>query len=73
MSVMTTVRYRETLHLTLLCLRRTSSNVRRLFEALQYFKDHCQLIIVNISKQKELDADPGAIQPIDFNEMLDTN
>ena len=73
MSVMTTVRYRETLHRTLLFLRWTLSDVRHLFEALQYFKDHYQLIIVNLSKQKELDADAGAIQPIDFNEMLDTN
>ena len=28
----------------------------------QYFKDHYQLIAVDLSKQKELDADPRAIQ-----------
>ena len=27
----------------------------------QYFKDHYQLIAVDVSKQKELDADPRAI------------
>ena len=32
----------------------------------QYFKDHYQLIAVNLSKQKELDADSRAIQQIDF-------
>ena len=39
----------------------------------QYFKDHYQLIAVNLSKQKELDADPRAIQQIEFNGMLNTN
>ena len=28
----------------------------------RYFKDHFQLIAVDLSKQKELDADPRAIQ-----------
>ena len=32
----------------------------------QYFKDHYQLIAVNLSKQGELDADPRAIQQIEF-------
>ena len=35
----------------------------------QYFKDHYQLIAVDLSKQKELDADPRAIQQIEFNGM----
>ena len=39
----------------------------------QYFKDHYQLIAVDLTKQKELDADPRAIQQIEFNGMLDTN
>ena len=39
----------------------------------QYFKDHYQLIAVDLSKQKELDADPRAIQPIEFYGMLKTN
>ena len=39
----------------------------------QYFKDHYQLIAVDLSKQKELDVDPRAIQQIEFYEMLNTN
>ena len=29
-------------------------------------KNHCILIAVNLSRQKDLDADPKAIQQIDF-------
>ena len=39
----------------------------------QYFKDYYQLIAVNLSKQKELDADPRAIQQIEFYGKLGTN
>ena len=39
----------------------------------QYYKDHFQLIAVDLSKQKELDADPRAIQQIEFYGMLNTN
>ena len=39
----------------------------------QYFKDHYQLIAVYLSKQKELDADPQAIQQLEFSGMLNTN
>ena len=39
----------------------------------QYFKDNYQLIAVDLSKQKELDADPRAIQRIEFYSMLKTN
>ena len=39
----------------------------------QYFKDHYQLIAFDLSKQKELDADPRAIQLIEFYGMLNTN
>ena len=39
----------------------------------QYFKDNYQLIAVDLSKQKELDADPRAIQQIKFYGMLTTN
>ena len=39
----------------------------------QYFKVHCQLIAVDLSKQKELDADSRAIQQIEFYRMLKTN
>ena len=34
----------------------------------QYFKDHYQLIAVDLSKQKELDTDPRAIQQVKFME-----
>ena len=37
----------------------------------QYFKDHYNLIAVDLSKQ--LDADSGAVQQIEFYEMLKTN
>ena len=39
----------------------------------QYFKDHHQLIAVDIRKQKELDADPRDIQQIELYGKLDTN
>ena len=39
----------------------------------QYFKDHYQLIAVDLSKQKELEADPRAIQQIEFYGMLQIN
>ena len=39
----------------------------------QNFKDHYQLVAVDLSKQKELDADPRAIQQIEFYGMLKTN
>ena len=38
----------------------------------QYFKDHYNLIAVDLSKQKELDADSRAIQQIEFYGMLNT-
>ena len=39
----------------------------------QYFKDHYLLISVDLSNQKELDADSRTIQQIEFYEMLKTN
>ena len=39
----------------------------------QYFKDNHQLIAVDLSKQKELGADPRAIQQIEFYGMLNTD
>ena len=39
----------------------------------QYFKNHYQLIAVDLSKQNELDADPRAIQQIEFYGMLKTD
>ena len=38
-----------------------------------YFKEHYKLVAVDLSKQKELDADPRAIQQIEFKYMLETN
>ena len=38
-----------------------------------YFEKHYQLIAVDLSKQKELDADPRAIQQIEFYGKLETN
>ena len=38
----------------------------------QCFKDHYQLIVVDLSLQEELDADPRAIQQIEFHGMLKT-
>ena len=37
-----------------------------------YFKKH-KLVAVDLSKQKELDADPRAIQQVEFKYMLGTN
>ena len=39
----------------------------------QFFLKHYQLIEVDLSKQKELDADPRAAQQIEFYGMLSTN
>ena len=39
----------------------------------QYFKDHYQLIAVDLSKKKELDADTRAIQQTEFYGKLETN
>ena len=38
-----------------------------------YFKKHYKLVAVDLSKQKELDADTRAIQQIEFKYMLGTN
>ena len=38
-----------------------------------YFKKNYKLVAVDLSKQKELDADPRAIQQIEFQYMLETN
>ena len=38
-----------------------------------YFKKHYKLVAVDLSKQKELDAGPRAIQQIEFKYMLETN
>ena len=38
-----------------------------------YFKKHYKLVAVDLSKQKELDAFPRAIQQTEFKYMLDTD
>ena len=38
-----------------------------------YFNKHYKLVAVDLSKQKELDADPRAIQQIELKYMLRTN
>ena len=38
-----------------------------------YFDKHYKLVAVDLSKQKELDADPKAIEQIEFKYMLGTN
>ena len=38
-----------------------------------YFDKHYKLVAVDLSKQKELDADPRAIHQIEFKYMLGTN
>ena len=38
-----------------------------------YFYKHYKLVAVDLSKQKELDADPRAIPQIEFKHMLGTN
>ena len=37
------------------------------------FNEHYKLVAVDLSKQKELDADPKAIQQIEFKYMLETD
>ena len=39
----------------------------------QYFKYHYQLIAIDLSKRKALDADPRATQQVQFYGMLKTN
>ena len=38
-----------------------------------YFKKHYKLVAVDLSKQKESDADSRAIQQIEFKYMLETD
>ena len=38
-----------------------------------YFKDHYKMIAIDLSKQQALDADPRAIQQINFTANIDRN
>ena len=46
------------------------NTTRSLFD-FNYFNKHYKLVAVDLSKQKELDADPRAIQQIEFKYMLE--
>ena len=37
-----------------------------------YFKDYYKMIAIDVSKQKALDADPRAIQQVNFTANLDS-
>ena len=52
--------------------KREDYTTRSLFD-FNYFDKHYKLVGVDLSKQKELDADPRAIQQIEFKYMLGTN
>ena len=36
-----------------------------------YFKNYYKMIVIDLNKQQALDADPRAIQPINFTEIFD--
>ena len=59
--------------ITKIAIRQGEDYTTGCFLDYQYFKDNYQLISVNLSKQKELDADPRAIQQTEFYGMLKTN
>ena len=40
-------------------------------QIIPYFKENCKMIAIDLSKQKSLDADPRAIQQINFTANLD--
>ena len=42
-----------------------------MFIRLSLFRKYYKLIAIHLSKQQKLDADPKAIQKINFNENLD--
>ena len=44
-----------------------------ILQDLYWIKKHYRLVAVDLSKQKELDANPRAIQQIEFKYMLGTN
>ena len=59
-------------------MTKTSENIRKIatgqgddcttgcLSYYSYFKDHCEMIAIDLSKQQALDADPRAIQKINF-------
>ena len=63
-------KYRE---LTKLMTGKGEDNTTGSLFDFNYFNKHYKLVAVDLSKQKELDADPRAIQQIEFKYMLGTN
>ena len=63
-------KYRE---LTKVMIGKGEDNTTGSLFDFNYFDKHYKLVAVDLSKQKELDADPTAIQQIEFKYMLGTN
>ena len=63
-------KYRE---LTKVMIGKGEDNTTGSLFDFNYFNKHYKLVAVDLSKQKELDADPRAIQQIEFKYMLRTN
>ena len=63
-------KYRE---LTKVMIGKAEVNTTGSLFDFNYFNKHYKLVAVDLSKQKELDADPRAIQQIEFKYMLGTN
>ena len=63
-------KYRE---LTKVMIGKGEDNTTGSLFDVNYFDKHYKLVAVDLSKQKELDADPRAIQQIEFKYMLRTN
>ena len=63
-------KYRE---LTKVMIGKGEDNTTGSLFDLNYFDKHYKLVAVDLSKQKELDADPRAIQQIEFKYMLRIN
>ena len=47
--------------------------VKKIITQLQLFQKHYKMIAIDLSKQQALDADPNAIQQINFTENLSGN
>ena len=63
-------KYRE---LTKVMIGKGEANTTGSLFDFNYFDKHYKLVAVDLSKQKELDADPRAIQQTEFKYMLGTN
>ena len=63
-------KYRE---LTKVMIGKGEDNTTGSLFDFNYFDKHYKLVAVDLSKQKELDADPRTIQQIEFKYMLRTN